>query len=325
MSFAMFGGKVPSMDPNVDKRCVVLGGCGFLGSVVTRRLVEEGWMVRVFDKEGVDTWRLHTVLPRIELMTGDFMNVGDLSHAINDMPTVLHFIGTTIPQSSMNDIQFDIETNIVPTVRLLELMRERTAQRLIFASSGGTVYGVASHQRPFLETDPTEPIVSYGVSKLTIEKYIRLFGHNYGVPHVILRLANPYGESQSVARPQGAVGVFLHKALHGEEIGIWGDGSVVRDYIYEADVAAATVAVLAAGHLSGIYNVGSGVGTDLNELLDAIREVSGLPCRVTYDASRKFDVPCNILDIGKIKRDSGWSPRFTLADGLRLMLSALSS
>ena len=319
-----FAGKVPRMNLDVEKRCVVLGGCGFLGSVVTRRLVEDGWKVRVFDKEGVDTWRLNPVLSKIEMMNGDFMNVGDLSRAIHNMPTVLHFIGTTIPQSSMNDIQFDIKTNIAPTVRLLELMRDQKGQRLIFASSGGTVYGVTSHLRPILETDPTEPIASYGVSKLAIEKYIQLFGHNYDVPHVILRLANPYGESQSVDRPQGAVGVFLHKVLQGEEIGVWGDGSVVRDYIYEEDVASASMAVITSGLTSGIYNVGSGVGTTLNELLDAIQEISHLPSRVTYDTSRKFDVPCNILDISKIKQNAGWSPRFTLAAGLKQMLSALS-
>jgi UDP-glucose 4-epimerase len=306
---------------NVDKRCVVLGGCGFLGSVVTRRLVADGWTVRVFGREGVDTWRLQSVLPYIELMTGDFMNVADLRRAINNMPTVLHFIGTTIPQSAMNDIRFDIETNVMSTVRLLELMREHQGQRLVFASSGGTVYGITSHQS-ILETDPTEPIGPYGVSKLMIEKYIRLFDYNYGLPHVILRVANAYGESQSVDRPQGAVGVFLNKALKGEEICIWGDGTVVRDYVYETDVASATVALLTAKHLSGIYNVGSGVGTNLNELLDAIREVSGSPCQVNYDTSRKFDVLCNILDIEKIKKDFGWSPSVTLTDGIKKMLSA---
>jgi UDP-glucose 4-epimerase len=306
----------------VNKRCVVLGGCGFLGSVLTRRLVADGWTVRVFDKEGVDTWRLQSVLPHIELMTGDFMNVADLSRAIDNMQTVLHFIGTTIPQSSMDDIQFDIETNVVSTVRLLELMRERKGQRLVYASSGGTVYGISSHQRPLLETDPTEPIASYGVSKLTIEKYIRLFSYNYGLPYVVLRLANPYGESQSIDRPQGAVGVFLHKALSGEEISIWGDGSVVRDYIYEADVATVTSAVLATKDLAGVYNVGSGIGLSLNGLLETIREVTGRACPVSYDPSRKFDVPFNVLDINKIKQASGWSPRFTLAEGLKQMLSA---
>lgn len=310
------------MDHN-DKSCVVLGGCGFLGSVITRRLVGEGWRVRVFDKEGVDTWRLHAVLPQIELLTGDFMNVADLARATHDMPTVLHFIGTTIPQSSMNDIQFDIETNIMPTVRLLELMRERPGQRLVYASSGGTVYGVADQQRPLVETDPTEPIASYGVSKLTIEKYIRLFGYNYGVPHVILRLANPYGESQSVGRPQGAVGVFLHKALHDEEISIWGDGSVVRDYIYEVDVASAVEAILNASIPSGIYNVGSGLGTSLNEMLDTIRDTFGLPCKVSYDHSRKFDVPYNVLDISKISQATGWVPRHSFVTGIQSMLKAI--
>lgn len=308
---------------NIDKRCVILGGCGFLGSVVARRLLANGWQIRVFDKDGVDTWRLHGVLPHLELCTGDFMNAGDLSRAIEGMPTVLHFVGTTIPQSSMNDIPFDIETNLLPTVRLLELMRTRHAQRLVFASSGGTVYGVAARRRPLLESDPTEPISSYGVSKLAIEKYIQLFSYNYGLPYVILRLANPYGESQSVGRPQGAVGVFLHKALHGEEISIWGDGSVVRDFIYETDVANAVETTLGTDIPSGVYNIGSGVGSSLNQILETIRNTCSVTCKVSYDPSRTFDVPYNVLDIGKIGRAAGWCPEFSLADGLRRMLSAL--
>ena len=239
---------------NQSKRCLVLGGCGFLGSVVVRHLVAQGWNVRVFDKEGVDTWRLNSVFSKIDFMTGDFLNVADLAVAITDMPTVLHFIGTTIPQSSMNDIHYDIETNVLPTVKLLELMREKPGQKLIYASSGGTVYGIAQQNRPLVETDSKEPISSYGVSKLTIEKYIQLFGHNFGLPYTVLRFANPYGESQYVGRPQGAVGVFLHKALRGEEIMIWGDGSVVRDYIYEADIASVVIRILNSNDINGIYN-----------------------------------------------------------------------
>ncbi|MFP6794408.1 MAG: NAD-dependent epimerase/dehydratase family protein [Pseudomonadales bacterium] len=312
------------MSPDKKKRCVVLGGCGFLGSVISRHLVENGWKVRVFDQKGINTWRLETILNEIELVTGDFLNTSDLANAVRDMPTVLHFIGTTIPQSSMSDIQFDIETNIAATVRLLDIVRGNEGQRIIFASSGGTVYGMNHNQDPLLETDPTEPIVSYGVSKLTIEKFLQLFGHNFGVPYVILRIANPYGESQSVDQPQGAVGVFLNRSVSGQKIEIWGDGSVVRDYIYESDVASAVNAVLTTDKLSGIYNIGSGIGTSLNSLLDVIREVTGLPCEVVYHGSRKFDVPSNILNIGKIRRDFGWSPGIGLSEGIRQMVSVLS-
>jgi UDP-glucose 4-epimerase len=306
------------------KRCLVLGGCGFLGSVIVRNLVNKGWHVRVFDKEGVDTSRLLSVMSSVEMMTGDFMNVGDLSQALEDIPVVLHFIGTTIPQSSMNDIHFDIETNLLPTVRLLELMRSRPGQRLVYASSGGTIYGIAPQQLPILENAVTEPISSYGISKLSIEKYIRLFSYNYGLPYVVLRFANPYGESQYTGRPQGAVGVFLHKIMRGEEISIWGDGSVVRDYIYEEDVAIAVGAVLDSPQMpSAIYNVGTGTGTNLNKILEIIGRVSGLKYSVSYDPSRKFDVPYNVLDISKITSETGWTPRYSLEDGIRNMMKSL--
>jgi UDP-glucose 4-epimerase len=306
-----------------DKTYLVLGGCGFLGSVVTRRLVASGQKVRVFDKEGVDTWRLQSVLPQIDLQFGDFMNSGDLTRCLDGVHTVLHFIGTTIPQSSMNDIHFDIESNVLSTVRLLELMAARKTQRLIYSSSGGTVYGVASQQRPLCETDATEPIAAYGVSKLMIEKIIRLFEYHYNLPAVILRIANPYGESQHPLRPQGAVGVFLHKALHGEGICIWGDGSVVRDYIYEADVASAVEAVLALPALSGIFNVGTGSGSTLNEILALIRATTMKPLQVTYDASRSFDVPYNVLAIDKLKQATGWTPQYSLAAGIDTLLRTL--
>ena len=309
-----------------EKRCLVLGGCGFLGSVIVRNLVDKGWRVRVFDKEGVDSSRLASVLSSIELMSGDFMNCGDLSRALDDFPIVLHFIGTTIPQSSMDDIHFDIETNLQPTVRLLELMRARPGQRLVYASSGGTVYGIPQQYEPLKETDVTDPISSYGISKLSIEKYIRLFSYNYGLPYVVLRFANPYGESQHSARPQGAAAVFLQKALKGEEIVIWGDGSVIRDYIYEDDVARAVEAVLNTPQiLSGVYNVGTGRGTSLTELLEIIRRVSGRPCSASNDPSRSFDVPYNVLDVARIAQATGWSPRYSLEDGLRMMLAALDT
>ncbi len=242
-----------------------------------------------------------------------------MTRALDGVSTVLHFIGTTIPQTSMNDIKYDVETNVLPTVRLLEILKDHPGTRLIFASSGGTVYGTSSQGRPLSENDPTEPISAYGISKLTAEKFIKLFSFNYGLRYVILRFSNPYGPSQNALRPQGAVGVFLNKALAGEEIAIWGDGTTIRDYIYEDDLGAAVAAAANSPSLQGVYNVGTGKGTSLNELVKMIRSTFAVDCRVVYQDERKFDVPYNVLDIGKLSAESGWMPAFTLLDGLKEM------
>ena len=313
------------MPDNKNDICLVLGGCGFLGSVVTRHLVTKGYGVRVLDKDGQNTDRIKSVLNKIDLQFGDFSNLGDLSRALDGVKTVFHFIGTTIPQTSMNDIEFDIETNVLPTVRLLELLKDKGKTRLIFSSSGGTVYGASEPGKPLTETDRTDPISAYGISKLTVEKFIRLFSINYDVPSVILRFANPFGPSQHPTRPQGAVGVFIHKALRGEEIVIWGDGSTVRDYLYEEDLGGAVTSVVDKPVQGGIYNVGSGAGTSLKELIALIEKTYAVKCNVRYDAKRRFDVPYNVLDIGKISSETGWRPQSTLLDGLRMMKKSLET
>lgn len=313
------------MPESENSLCLVLGGCGFLGSVVTRHLVAKGYGVRVLDKEGQNTDRLKSVLPKIDLQFGDFSNLGDLTHALDGATTVLHFIGTTIPQTSMNDIEYDVETNVLPTVRLLELLKERRTTRLIFSSSGGTVYGASTPGRPLSETDQTDPISAYGISKLTVEKFIRLFSINYEVPSVILRFANPYGPSQHPARPQGAVGVFIQKALRGEEIVIWGDGTTVRDYLFEEDLGAAVTSAVDSTTMGGIFNVGTGRGTSLRELIEHIEKTFAVQCRVRYDTKRRFDVPYNVLNITKISSETGWRPHSSLLDGLRAMKTLIGN
>ncbi|HTX17332.1 MAG TPA: NAD-dependent epimerase/dehydratase family protein [Bacteroidota bacterium] len=303
--------------------CLVLGGCGFLGSVVTRRLVEKGHAVRVLDKEGQNTDRIKSVLPQIELQFGDFSSAGDLAVALDGVRTVIHFVGTTIPQTSMNDIEFDVETNVLPTVRLLEQLKDRRSVRLIFSSSGGTVYGAAKPDTPLSENDPTEPISAYGISKLMIEKYIRLFSVNYALPAVIMRFSNPYGPSQHPLRPQGAVGVFVNRALRGEEIVVWGDGSTVRDYLYEDDLATAVLSVVEKPARDGIYNVGSGTGTSITDLVRSIERTFGVRCKIRYDSSRRFDVPYNVLRIDKLTSETGWRPEYTLLKGLEALKASL--
>jgi UDP-glucose 4-epimerase len=178
------------------------------------------------------------------------------------------------------------------------------------------VYGTPQ-RIPISEDHPTDPISSYGITKLTIEKYLKLYRELHGLEYCVLRLANPYGEGQRTDRGQGAVAVFLDRVAGGMPIEIWGDGSVVRDYIYVGDVVEAMTAAAFGDAPSRLYNIGSGQGTSLLELVDAIGAVTGRKPSIDFKPSRPFDVPASVLDISRARRELGWQPRTTLGEGLR--------
>ena len=220
---------------------------------------------------------------------------------------VFHLVSATLPKSSNDNPVYDVESNVMGTLRLLDIARTNGVRRVVFASSGGTVYGLP-HTLPISETHSTEPLVSYGITKLTIEKYLHMYHALHGVDYCVLRLANPFGERQRVSAAQGAVAVFLHRALHGETIHIWGDGSVTRDYIYIQDAIGAFVRALSYQGEQRVFNIGSGQGLSLNEILAAIEKLLGRPVARTYEHGRKFDVPVNVLDISRARELLGWQP-----------------
>src|SRR5262249_42060795 len=137
--------------------------------------------------------------------------------------TCFHLVSTTLPKSSNADPVFDVESNVLATIRLLTQAIQTGLKKVVFVSSGGTVYGVPK-QIPILETHATDPMCSYGITKLSIEKYLHLFHVLHGLDYTVLRLSNPFGEGQRVHASQGAVAVFLGKVLRGETVEIWGDG-----------------------------------------------------------------------------------------------------
>ena len=173
-------------------------------------------------------------------------------------------------------------------------------------------------QIPILETHATDPVCSYGITKLSIEKYLHLFHVLYGLDYTVLRLANPFGEGQRVQASQGAVAVFLGKILRGEPIGIWGDGSVVRDYIYIRDAIDAMLAALERTTSEHVFNIGSGRGHSLNELIDLMEAVTGRTADRRYLAGRQFDVPANVLSIARATQFLDWSPKVSLDSGLKI-------
>lgn len=272
--------------------------------------------VRVLERPYRQRSPVLPVHPALEWQEGDFGNAQDIHRALNDVDIVFHLVSTTQPQSSNDDPVFDVESNLVATLRLLEQLRDRKTS-LIFVSSGGTVYGRPQHT-PIPETHPTEPACSYGIVKLAIEKYLALHHLLYGLNYRVLRLANPYGPGQEANRAQGVVGTFLSRVLHDEPIPVWGDGSVVRDYLYIADAVSALLQVADYHGTERIFNIGSGHGHSVREIIAAIEQETGKAAQVQYTAARKFDVPVSILDISRARHELGWQPQTPLAEGLHL-------
>lgn len=296
-------------------KCLVLGGGGFIGSAIVDRLLVAGHSVRVFERPRVAPYRVFAPAEQIEWTTGDLLSTSDVNEALADVDTVFHLVSTTLPKGSNDDPVYDVQSNLIGTLQILNLMVQRKTARIVFISSGGTVYGSPNYL-PIDEQHPTNPQVSYGITKLAIEKYILLFERLHGIKAVILRLSNPYGERQRVETAQGAVAVFLQRALRRQALEIWGDGSVTRDYVYIGDVAEAFLrAAEYQGPLS-IFNIGSGQGTSLNELLTKLEAVLGNDIERAYLPGRPFDVKLNVLDTRLAQQELAWSPRVTMDEGL---------
>ena len=300
--------------------CLVLGGNGFIGSHLVDQLLAEGHNVRVFDKYA-EYYR--KPLLSVDYHYGDFGNRGLLMEALMDIDVVFHLISTTLPKTSNDDPAFDVQSNVVETIFLLDQCNARQIKKIIFISSGGTVYGKPA-MLPIPEDSATDPECSYGITKLAIEKYLYLFWYLHKLDYCILRLANAYGERQRPTATQGAIPVFLEKTLQNDEIVVWGDGSVVRDYIYVTDIVRALIKALTYSGENKIFNIGSGQGHSLDELIHVIENVTGRSLQVKYADARSFDVPINVLDISRAKSHLDWAPMVSLLDGVARMHAWMS-
>lgn len=315
------------MSVKIEKitRCLVLGGKGFIGSHLVDALLLQGYQVRIFERP--NTVFLEGACEQhdnLEIFEGDFTSESEVAAAVVDCQICFHLVSTTLPKSSNLDPVFDIETNLMGTVRLLNQVVKAGVGKVIFISSGGTVYG-PPQEIPIAETHPTNPICSYGITKLAIEKYLELFYQLHGVDYTVLRLSNPFGERQRIQSSQGAVAVFLGKALRNEKIEIWGDGSVVRDYLHVSDVVSAMLAAIDYRGADRIFNIGSGSGISLNEVVARISEALGRQVETVYTKGRSFDVPVSVLAINHAKDRLNWQPQLNFVEGLKRMVDWLGS
>ncbi|WP_404786060.1 NAD-dependent epimerase/dehydratase family protein [Altericista sp. CCNU0014] len=309
-----------------QKKCLILGGNGFIGQHLSRALLKKGFIVRILSKTKKEISLSDSLSqnPNIEWITGDFCDEKLIIEATKQVSYVFHLISTTLPSSSNLDPYFDIESNVGSTINLLKACVLNKVEKILFSSSGGTVYGIPKYL-PINESHPQNPISSYGIQKLTIERYLYLYNHLYELKSSILRISNPFGIGQNINRGQGLITTFLIKVLRGENIEIWGDGSVIRDFIYIDDVIESFLAALEHPHKFDIYNIGSGVGTSILEVIKEIEIVLSVQARVKFKEPRSLDVPANILDITHSQNELCWSPKISLTEGIKMMAADLKN
>jgi len=290
---------------------LVIGGCGFIGSHVVDALVARGHSVRVFDRHFE---RFRPPLQGVEYSIANFADKMALAEAVAGIDTVLHLVSTTVPGTANLSPATDVRDNLIGTIQLLDLMVDLKVRRLVFLSSGGTVYGVLGAES-VREDHPLRPINSYGIVKAAIEHYLDMYRNLHGLDSLIVRASNPYGPRQTHLGVQGVISTFLYRLREGVAMEIWGDGSIVRDYLHVDDLA--TFCALAAeSAVSGAFNVGSGEGTSLNEIIEILRTVTGLDVSARYKPGRPVDVPRSVLDITKATTHFDWRPRIALEQGV---------
>lgn len=298
------------------KVILILGVSGFIGSHLAEKLLDN-YKVVGFDMRIPDI-KDH---PNFQFVTGRFTESTDFESLITEynVSYIYHCISTTTPREGTQHITDEINGNILPTISLLNAATKCEVERMIFLSSGGTVYGESNEQVPHVETDTLVPICSYGVTKVAIENYMQLFKHSKGLDTIITRLSNPYGVCSVNGRTQGIIPIFLERLYNDQPISLY--GNTVRDYIYIDDVVDALCGLLTYDGEYRVFNIGSGVGVCLDELILKLEELTG---RSFTDIQRlpirSCDVSYSVIDSSLIKKELDWTPRIDLDKGIEKIL-----
>ena len=294
-------------------RCLVLGGNGFIGSHIVDALAGAEYNVRAFDRFSKEPL---FDAKNVEVFTGDFLNRADLVNALKNIEYVFHFISTTTPITAEDDPLIDVETNIRMSIELLQECVNARVKRVLFASTGGAIYGI-SKSSALNETQLPQPVSPYAIGKLTIEHYMRYFKLKHGLDSISYRISNPYGERQPLRRKQGVIPIFMEKLYRGESLTVLGDGSMIRDYIYVKDVAKIIADTFEADHGADVYNIGTGTGVSVNELIEKIEITSGKHAERQFIPKPDTFVQKIILDTSRFANEYGIGPTTSLEDGLK--------
>jgi UDP-glucose 4-epimerase len=293
---------------------LILGGTGFVGSNLSRALVSRGLHPRMLVRQGRPLDKPLPLVDKVDLMYGDYLDETAMRQAVEGVDIIFHLISTPHPNFMAEGATHDIQTNLQPMVRMLKICSASGVRKVVYLSSGGTVYGEAD-AIPIVEDHPTNPISSYGQTQLAIECYLKYISRTTPLEVNILRASNAYGPFQNPMGAQGIVAVAMGCALYNRKLTIYGKGEAVRDYIFISDV---TDLMMMAADTPGssIVNVSTGIGTSVMDLLREIEAVMGRSLEKEYAPARPGDVRVNVLANELAHRVYGWSPQVKLRDGL---------
>lgn len=297
----------------MTKPILIVGGNGFLGSHLVDRLLADHSVV-VLDTR---PRRTDVTWEGVSCFSGSSANSQLVSGLLRDLKieTVFYLGWTSIGETATRDPGEDIRANVLPAIAFLDVCVTAGVKRIIFTSSGGTVYGIPE-RLPVSEDHPLNPINAYGAAKVAVETYLRMYHHLYGLEYVIARPSVPYGPGQDVSRRQGAVSVFIDKALKGEPITIFGDGETVRDYFYVTDLADALAKMIDC-EPNQTFNIAGPRGYTLMELIAEIEATLDVKIRINYEPGRKIDVHDLSLNTAKIESELKWSAKVDLREGIK--------
>jgi UDP-glucose 4-epimerase len=298
---------------------LIFGAAGFIGRGLLSKITEYNRLndynkIRLFCRSEINI----KLANNVEIFVGDFQKKTDIQASLQGMDTVIHLISETNPGNSALDPTLEIYKNLIPTIEMIQLLPKFNVSKLIFASSGGTVYGEWCGE-PAKETSQTNPISNYGIAKLTIEKLLLKLQMESSIKVNILRVSNPYGLSQNISKGQGALTTLIISALANRKIEIWGDGSIVRDYIHINDVADAFLKSIHYKGDNSIFNISSGKGYSLNDLINLISDLLKKELNLSFKDNRSFDLKKNILDSSLASKELNWAPQITLSDGIKMI------
>jgi UDP-glucose 4-epimerase len=292
-------------------KILVTGGAGFIGSNIVDAYVADGHEVTVIDD--LSTGRRENLNPRARFVEMDIGSPDAREFVAREKPDVLsHHAAQIDVRKSVADPLFDLQVNVLAFVGLLEAAKD--VKRVILASSGGTVYGLQKYF-PADEKHPTWPVCPYAINKVAGEHYLNYYGELRGLKWVVLRYGNVYGPRQNPHGEAGVVAIFTKRMLAGNPVTINGDGRQIRDYVFVDDVVAANRLALTDA-ARGVYNVSTGVETDVVAIAAAVRKAAGTAVEVTHGPAKSGDLARCSIDSTRIREKLGWRPRVSLDDGI---------